>query len=200
MLTAADSMFDILYQHIISKVSLTAEEWEIITQHCIPKKVRKKQYLLQAGDKAEFSIFVTKGCLRSYSVDDAGEEHIVQFALAGWWIGDTSAFLTNEPASYHIDALEDTEVLLFEREEVDKLFDLVPMFERYMRLLLQGNYVAMHKRLVSAISTTAEEKYLRMQKQYPDIMQRVPQHMIASYLGLKPETLSRIRKKLTSEK
>lgn len=193
-------MFDVLYQHISKKVSITPKEWEFITHQCIPKKIRKKQYLLQAGDKAEFSIFVTKGCLRSYSVDDAGEEHIVQFALEGWWIGDTSAFLTNEPASFNIDAIEDTEVLLFESESLDVIFDKVPMFERYMRLLLQGNYVAMHKRLVSAISTTAEEKYLRMQKQYPDIMQRVPQHMIASYLGLKPETLSRIRKKLASEK
>ena len=193
-------MFDVLYQHISKKVNITPKEWEFITQKCIPKKIRKKQYLLQAGDKAEFSIFVTKGCLRSYSVDAAGEEHIVQFALEGWWIGDTSAFLTNEPASFNIDAIEDTEVLLFESESIDMIFDHVPMFERYMRLLLQGNYVAMHKRLVSAISTTAEEKYLRMQKQYPDIMQRVPQHMIASYLGLKPETLSRIRKKLASDK
>jgi len=193
-------MFDVLYKHITSKVTLTPQEWEFITTQCIPKKIRKKQYLLQAGDKAEFFTFVNKGCLRSYTVDDAGEEHIVQFALEGWWIGDLSAFLTNEYASYNIDALEDTEVLLMEREAQERIIDKVPMYERYLRLLLQGNYVAMHRRLVSAISTTAEEKYLRMQKQYPDIIQRVPQHMIASYLGLKPETLSRIRKKLASDK
>lgn len=193
-------MFDVLYKHITNKVPLKPEEWEFITTQCIPKKVRKKQYVLQAGDKAEFSIFVSKGCLRSYNVDASGEEHIMQFALEGWWIGDLNAFLTNEAATYNIDALEDTEVLLIEQQIMDTLFDKVPMFERYIRLLLQGNYVAMHRRLVSAISTTAEEKYLRMQKQYPDIMQRVPQHMIASYLGLKPETLSRIRKKLANDK
>jgi CRP-like cAMP-binding protein len=193
-------MFDVLYQHISKKVSITPKEWEFITQQCIPKKVRKKQYLLQAGDKAEFGIFVNKGCLRSYTVDDNGEEHIVQFAIEGWWIGDLSAFLTNENASYNIDALEDTEVLLMDRDAQDRIIEQVPMYERYLRLLLQGNYIAMHRRLVYAISTTAEEKYLRMQKQYPDIMQRVPQHMIASYLGLKPETLSRIRKKLATDK
>jgi CRP-like cAMP-binding protein len=193
-------MFDILYQHITNKVKLTPSEWEYIKTQCIPKKIRKRQYLIQVGDKAEFFTFVSKGCLRSYTVDENGEEHIVQFAIEGWWIGDLSAFLTNEKASYNVDALEDTEVLIMEREAQERIIDQVPMYERYLRLLLQSNYVAMHRRLVSAISTTAEEKYLRMQHQYPDIMQRVPQHMIASYLGLKPETLSRIRKKLTHNK
>ncbi len=193
-------MFDFLYQHISKKVSLTEDEWKVITSLFIPKKVRKKQYLLQAGDVSEYMIFVNKGCLRSYTVDEKGDEHIVQFAIEGWWIGDMNSFLTGEPATFNIDALEDSEVLLLDFNAQEKIFDWVPKFERYMRLLLQSNYVAMHRRLVSAISTTAEDKYLRMLKQYPDLVQRVPQHMIASYLGLKPETLSRVRKKLSTEK
>jgi CRP-like cAMP-binding protein len=189
-------MVDLLYQHISNKVTLKKEEWEFITTQCIPKKLRRKQYLLQAGDAGEYMAFVNKGCLRSYTVDEKGEEHIVQFAIEGWWIGDMNSFLTTEPAIYNIDALEDTEMLLIDYDSQEKIFKEVPIFERYMRLLLQNNYVAMHRRLVSTISLTAEEKYLGMLKRYPDIMQRVPQHMIASYLGLKPETLSRIRKKL----
>ena len=193
-------MFDFLYQHITNKVSLTEEEWKTITTFFVPKKVRKKQYLLQAGDVSEYMIFVNKGCLRSYTVDEKGDEHIVQFAIEGWWIGDMNSFLTGEPAAFNIDALEDTEVLLLDLNSQEQIFDLVNKFERYMRLLLQSNYIAMHRRVVSTISTTAEDKYLRMVKQYPDLIQRVPQHMIASYLGLKPETLSRIRKKLSTEK
>jgi CRP-like cAMP-binding protein len=193
-------MFDFLYQHISKKVSLTEEEWRVVTSLVIPKKIRRKQYLLQAGDVSEYMIFVHKGCLRSYTVDEKGDEHIVQFAIEGWWIGDMNSFLTGEPATFNIDALEDSEILLLDLSSQEKIFDLVHPFERYMRLLLQSNYVAMHRRLVSAISTTAEDKYLRMLKQYPDLVQRVPQHMIASYLGLKPETLSRVRKKLSTEK
>jgi len=193
-------MFDFLYQHITQKVSLMEEEWKTITAFFVPKKVRKKQYLLQAGDVSEYMIFVNKGCLRSYTVDEKGDEHIVQFAIEGWWIGDMNSFLTGEPAAFNIDALEDTEVLLLDLNSQEQIFDLVSKFERYMRLLLQSNYIAMHRRVVSTISTTAEDKYLRMVKQYPDLVQRVPQHMIASYLGLKPETLSRIRKKLSTEK
>lgn len=193
-------MFDFLYRHITGKVPLTEEEWAFITSLLVPKKVRKKQYLLQAGDVSEYMVFVNKGCLRSYTVDDKGDEHIVQFAIEGWWIGDMSSFLTGEVAVFNIDALEDSEVLLLDLNAQEKIYEHVNKFDRYMRLLLQSNYIAMHRRLVSTISTTAEDKYLRMLKSYPDIVQRVPQHMIASYLGLKPETLSRVRKKLSIEK
>lgn len=193
-------MFDYLYQHIKSKVDISEEEWSIITSLFIPKKVRRKHFLLQAGDVSEYMFFVNKGCLRSYTVDEKGDEHIVQFAIEGWWIGDMNSFLTGEEATFNVDALEDSEVLLLDYNAQEQLYQQINKFERYMRLLLQSNYIAMHRRLVSTISTTAEDKYLRMVKKYPDIVQRVPQHMIASYLGLKPETLSRVRKKLSTEK
>jgi CRP-like cAMP-binding protein len=193
-------MSDLLYTNIKNKVSLTETEWETCKSFFISKKIRRRQYLLQEGNVCEYVIFVNKGSLRSYSVDKEGEEHIVQFALEGWWIGDIASFLTGEPASYNIEALEDSEIWMIDKPSQNKLFDLVPGYERYNRLIIESAYVALHKRLLSTISETTEEKYLRMVKTYPDIIQRVPQHMIASYLGVKPETISRIRKKILDHK
>jgi CRP-like cAMP-binding protein len=188
-------MFDLLFRNIEQKIELTEDDKSFCKTLFIPKKLRKKQFLLQAGDISEHVAFVNKGLLRSYSVDEKGEEHIIQFAPEDWWINDMNSFLTREKAIYNIDALEDTEILLLEKTAQDKLFEHIPKFERYFRLLIQASFVAMHKRLLSTITNTAEEKYMRMLKTYPDIVQRVPQHMIASYLGIKPETISRIRKK-----
>jgi CRP-like cAMP-binding protein len=191
-------MFDLLFENIERKIKITEEDKAFCKTLFIPKKLRKKQYLLQAGDISEYVAFVTKGLLRSYSVDEKGEEHIIQFAPEDWWITDMNSFLTSEEAIYNIDALEDTEILLLDKPSQDKLFEQIPMFERYFRILIQASFVAMHKRLLSTITNTAEEKYMRMLKTYPDLVQRVPQHMIASFLGIKPETISRIRKKQAS--
>ncbi|MFL5730559.1 MAG: Crp/Fnr family transcriptional regulator [Cytophagaceae bacterium] len=193
-------MSDLLYKSVSSRISLNKEEWELSRTLFLPQTVRKKQFLLKESEVCLHTIFVNKGCLRSYSIDKNSEEHITQFATEGWWIADLSSFLTGEPSIYNIEALEDSEILLLDKTSQEILFEKVPKFERYFRLLIQSSYVALHKRLLSTITNTAEEKYLRMQKAYPDIMQRVPQHMVASYLGLKPETLSRIRKKLSEEK
>ena len=189
-------MFELLFQHISRHVLLTAEEWEYTKTMFVPKKLRRRQYLLQSGDVGEYIAFVNKGMLRSYTVDEKGEEHLVQFAPEGWWIGDIYSFLTKEPALYNIDALEEAELLLLSQEAQDQLFDAVPKFERYMRILQRNSLIAMHRRLVLTISMPAEEKYQQMLTNYPNLLQRVPQHMIASYLGVKPETLSRIRKKM----
>ena len=189
-------MFDLLFQHISRHVTLTAEEWEYTKTMFVPKKLRRRHYLLQAGDVGEYIAFVNKGLLRSYTIDDKGEEHMVQFAPEGWWIGDIYSFLTREPALYTIDALEETELLLLSQGAQDILFDAVPKFERYIRILQRNSLIAMHRRLVLTISMSAEDKYQQMLINYPDLMQRVPQHMIASYLGVKPETLSRIRKRM----
>jgi CRP-like cAMP-binding protein len=193
-------MHDLLYKAVSAKISLSKDEWGLCSSLFVPQSIRKKQFLLKAGEFCNRTAFVNQGCLRAYSTDSHGEEHITQFALEGWWISDLNSFITGEPSIYNIEALEDSELLLIDKISQDALFEKVPRFERYFRLLIQSSYVALHKRLLSTITDNAEEKYLRMQKTYPDIMQRVPQHMIASYLGLKPETLSRIRKKLSAEK
>jgi CRP-like cAMP-binding protein len=131
--------------------------------------------------------------MRAYSVDQKGEEHIVQFALEGWWISDLYSFLTGKPSTYDIEALEESDVLLIDLPSYEKLCTTVPAFERYFRILLQNNYIATHRRLLASISLSAEEQYVQLINDYPTIVQRVAQRHIASYLGITPEALSRIR-------
>jgi CRP-like cAMP-binding protein len=193
-------MFQQLFKSIQEKVILTQEEMELCKTFFIPKKLRKKQNLLQEGDICIYNAFVEKGILRSFSIDEKGNEHIVQFAIEGWWITDLSSFLTNGNSIYTIEALEDAELLLLTTEAREALMDKIPMFERYQRILLQNAYIANQARINSALTETAEEKYIHLGNAYPGIIKRVPQHMIASYLGLKPETLSRVRKQINIRK
>ena len=191
-------MFEVLFSKVEEKIKLTEAEKEICKSLFIPKKLRKRQYILQQDDICKNLIFVEKGLLRSYSVDEKGSEHILQFAPEGWWIADIFSFFTGENSAYNIDAIEDSELLLITNPAIEQLYERVPKFERYFRILTQNNMVAMQKRLTSELSSSAEEKYLKLISAYPNIVARVPQHMIASYLGLTPETLSRIRKRIVS--
>jgi CRP-like cAMP-binding protein len=189
-------MYELFFKKFKEKVPLTGGEEEHIKSFLTPKKIRKKQYLLQEGDVCKFIAFVEKGVLREYLADDRGE-HIIQFALEGWTISDLFSFLTGEPATYNIDALEDSEAIIIARTAHEELLRTQPKYETYMRLLLTNAYIALQKRLTAVISTPAEDQYTAFTQMYPDIVQRVPQHMIASYMGLTPETLSRVRKKIT---
>ena len=193
-------MFDLLRSHILKRIDLTDEEFHRCTTLFIPKKIRSKQFFLQEGDVDKYIAFVAKGCLRLYSVDDKGEEHIVQFAIEDWWISDPYSFLTGQPTIYNIDALEDSELLLLTKESQEQLCLDIPKFERFFRLLLQDKLVAMQRRITQSISASAEERYLQFLKSYPTIVQRVPQAHIASYLGITPQSLSRIRKERMDHK
>ena len=193
-------MYEMFFKKVNEKVALNVEEEEICKTFLVPKKVRKRQFILQEGDVCKYSAFVEKGALRSYTIDEKGHEHIVQFAIEGWWISDMYSFITGEPSVYNIEVLEDSELLLLNNTSQEELSLKVPKFEHYQRLLVQGAYIALQRRLVLSLSQPAEEKYTRLINTYPDIVQRVPQHMIASYLGITPETLSRIRKQISGRK
>lgn len=192
-------MYELFFKKFRDQVSLTLDEEERIKPYLTPKKIRKKQYLLQEGDVCKSMAFVEKGLLREYLVDDAGE-HIIQFALEGWTIADLLSFLTSEPTTYNIDAIEDSELILISKTAHEALLQTEPKYETYIRLLMTNAYVALQRRVTSFISAPVEDQYTSFTRMYPDIVQRVPQHMIASYMGLTPETLSRVRKKLITKK
>lgn len=193
-------MFDLLYKKIQEKIELTDDEFNYCKTLFIPKKLRKRQYLLQEGDVCKYQAFVEKGILRSYTIDEKGNEHILQFASEGWWLADLSSFLTGEPSVFTMDALEDAELLLITKDSWELLLQKIPRLEHYFRILIQNHLITTQKRLLQSLSEQAEERYLRFKKTYPDCVQRVPQHMIASYLGISRETLSRIRKQLVVRK
>jgi CRP-like cAMP-binding protein len=192
-------MFDIIRQNIARHIQLKEEEFRYFTSLLKAKRLRKKQFLLEEGQICSFECFVNSGCLRQYHLDDNGQEHIIQFAITDWWISDQYSFITGLPSQYFIDALEDSQVLLIEKSSLEKLFTEVPKFERFFRIAFQNSYVALQQRILANISQTAEERYLHFSKNYPAIEQKVPQHQIASYLGIKPESLSRLRKQLSGK-
>ncbi len=190
-------MFQNLLKSIRDKVSFNDEDVEILKPYFIPKKLRKRQYLLNAGDVCQYITFVEKGLLRSFTVDDKGNEHVVQFAIEGWWISDMGSFTSGKEAMYNIEALEDCELLNLTRPSMEELLIKLPVMERFFRMLMQNNIVALQRRAIAYMSLSAEEKYLKLLEVAPDIMTRASQQHIASYLSITPETLSRIRKKVS---
>lgn len=191
-------MYDLFFQKFNEKVPLTDAEEQQIRRYLMPKKLRKNQYLLQEGDPCQATAFVEKGALRQYSLDETGNIHIVQFAIEGWTISDLYSFLSGEQSTYNIDALENCELVLIDKPAHETLLRTMPKYETYTRLQITGAYLAMQRRLTAIFSLSLEERYTEFTRLYASIVQRVPQHMVASYLGLQPETLSRLRKRMSS--
>lgn len=191
-------MFELLLHKIKEKIQLTAEEEQLLSSFFVPKKLRKKQYLLQEGDICKHVAFVNSGILRSFTVNEKGNEYIMQFAFEGWWISDQFSFISGEPSLVYIEALEPTEILLLSKDSREEMFNRLPKIERFFRILLENHLVSLQRRLMHSISYPAEIRYKQLLEIRPDIAQKVPQHMIASYLGITPETLSRIRKQIAT--
>jgi CRP-like cAMP-binding protein len=188
-------MIERLFEDISRVIPLSESDKACFAEHVRYKKLKKKQFLIQEGFLSLHTGYVAKGCLRSYTVHENGSEHIFQFAIEGWWMGDMYSFLTGEPATMNIEALEDSELIVMDLASRERIFEQVPKFERFMRILLEKNYIANQRRVNAMLGQTAEERYRAYINKYPQIVQRVPQHMIASYLGITPETLSRVRKR-----
>ncbi|HLT07016.1 MAG TPA: Crp/Fnr family transcriptional regulator [Cyclobacteriaceae bacterium] len=193
-------MFEQLLKSISKVVTLTEEESAYCRSCFISQKLGKRQTLLQEGEVCRYTVFVDKGLLRSFIIDDKGTEHILQFAFEGWWMADLYSFLTDEPSLYYMDAIEESELLMIDRIAWEDLLDHVPAMERYFRILIQNNLIATQRRLMGVMSDTAEEKYSKLLQTFPACIQRVPQHMIASYLGMTRETLSRTRGQMAGKK
>ena len=193
-------MFNLFFRKFNEKVVLTPEEETFIKQFLTPKKLRKKQYFLQEGDTGKGICFVEKGALRAYVPDEEGNEHITAFAFEGWTIGDLNSFIRDEPATLNIDALEDCELMVISKQAHDELLQKMPKYETYIRMLVTDAYIALQRRTTIMISLPLEERYLAFTQMYPTLFQRVPQHMIASFMGLSPETLSRVRSRIANKK
>jgi CRP-like cAMP-binding protein len=192
-------MFSILRKHITSRVPLSDEEFDVCSKYFVPKKLKKNQFLLNEGDVCSYIGFVNSGCLREYKIDNKGTEHILQFAIENWWVSDLHSFLSGLSANYNIDALQDSEILLLKRSAREELLSSCPKMERFFHLLIEDNHVASQQRIADSLSTSAEERYLKFIKMYPLLFEQVPQNQIASYLGITPQSLSRIRIELTQK-
>lgn len=195
-----EELHNILFKHLDRKITLTLEEKEIVKNYFIPQKLNKKQFLLAEGSHCKHLAFVAKGLLRSYNTDDKANEHINQFSPEGWWTSDMNSFFSGDSAFYSIDAIEDSEVLLITSTDFENLTVQIPAMDRYFRILFQNSLITKESRLISSQTHTAEEKYHLAIQQNAEIISRIPQVFLASYLGLTPETISRLKKKMLLKK
>ena len=190
-------MYDALRAYIEKYASekITDADFELVKKAFTFKRYKKGQYLLQEGEVCKYSAFILKGSMRQFSVDTKGIEHVIHFGIENWWVGDRESLTMLTPSKYNIDAIEDTEVLLITSEDLQQLGDQLPTIGKMMNTMNQRNFIASQKRIHDSLSLTAEERFIELKKNHPDFLQRFPQTMLASYLGITAETFSRIRKK-----
>jgi CRP-like cAMP-binding protein len=186
------NLFAYINRHISSP--LTSEAEALIEAAFQPKKLRKKQYFLQEGNVCKYVGFIVKGSMRQYTVDEKGVEHMVHLYIENYWAGDRESSIMLTPSVYNIDAWEDTELLIITRAEMLELIEKIPALAEMIRLMDERNAIANQRRLSSTISNSAEKRYEEFADNHPQFIQRFPQHIIASYLGITKETLSRIKK------
>jgi CRP-like cAMP-binding protein len=185
-----ESLITYIKNHSVTP--LTETEIEAIKDAFIPKKIRKRQYFLQEGEVCKYAAFLVKGAMRQYSIDDKGVEHIIRLTIENWWVLDRESWVNLTPSVYNIDAWEDSTVLLITRADHLNHLKTIPAVAETMIKMDENFAIATQKRM-SSISLSAEERYVELINSYPEFLQRFPQHIIASYLGITKETLSRVR-------
>lgn len=193
-------MFAAFDKNITGSVSLSASELDLVHQLFQHKTCKKKTLLLNKGQVCNFEAYIIKGCVKKYYLNQNGDEVILQFAVEDWWISDMVSFTEQIPSLIYIETMEETELLQINFQNKEQLFKQVPQLERVFRLLVQRAYSVLENRFLTGVAASAEERYLNFIKKYPMLPQRVPQYQIASYLGITPEALSRIKASLTRKK
>lgn len=185
-----------IQNYLANVFEVPAEKLNLCSIQYESRKISKHEFLLQQGEICRNTFFVEKGLLRMYSIDKNGKEHIIQFAPENWLMGDRSSLYFNEKSKYFIEAVEDSEILFLNPDFFSKLLEEFPNSIEKNDLIIQKHVKSLQDRINSLLGETAEERYMKFTKMYPDLMMRVPQWMIASYLGITPESLSRVRKEL----
>jgi CRP-like cAMP-binding protein len=189
-------MYEKFKEYLIERAEITEEQFQQLTEVLHFKTFPKGQFVLNKGNVCKHSFFVEKGLLRFYSIDETGKDQIIQFAPENWFVSDRSSAYFNEPSDFFIDAIEETNVVLIDQDFIKLASEISPSYRQFNEKILQNHIRHLQKRVTLLLGATAETRYLDFIKRYPDLMLRVPQWMIASYLGITPESLSRVRKEL----
>ncbi len=189
--------FEVLHEYLAARATFSDEDVETLRGAFVETRLPAGDFLQRAEEVPRYAAFVASGCLRQYVIDPKGKEHIVAFAPERWWLSDSKSLMNHTPSRYFIDAIEDSDLLLLDAPSHLKLLTGVPGYGAAFRTGIQRHAAAKDERIVSALAASAEERYLEFLRTYPSIALRVPQSMLASYLGMTPETISRIRKNLS---
>ena len=185
---------NLLYKHINSRVSLSEDEFKVICRQFEELKFSKNELIIKSNQMVDFKFFVLKGCLRSYFIDLDGNEHTVQFAIEDWWIGDYPAYFTGNRSTLNVECIEDCTLLKVKKENWEQLYREIPKLESYARIQLERGLASTHQKNIDSHTMNTKEKYEHFVASYPQLVQRIKNYHIASYLGITPESLSRIRK------
>lgn len=191
---------NLIIDSISRHIHLSDEEKAHFVSLLQPKNYKRKQFILEEGEICKYSTFVIKGCLRGFTVDQNGFEHVLNFAPVGWWIADMYSLLTQKPGILNIETLEDTDVLLLSKARQEKLYLDIPQFERFFRVITENSLVAYQQRLIDNLSLTAEERYHNFCKRYPPLINTLPKKQIAAYIGVTPEFFSRMQRNMLKGK
>lgn len=182
-----------LFQHMERFITLNEEDKNILSSILMHSELKKKEVLLKEGKTCNTNYFIVKGCMRLYYINDKGVEQIVQFGIDNWWLTDYISYLSHKPSQFYIQTVEATTLICWHRDKEEELYLKIPALERYFRLILQRSVAASQQRLKYLYDFTGEERYHHFNNSFPEFVQRIPQYMLASYLGFTPEFLSKIR-------
>jgi CRP-like cAMP-binding protein len=188
-----------LLNYIAQYVTLTNKEEDFLTSRLSSRKYLKGQYILQQGDISQTECFIISGCTKMFYLDDNGQEHIIMFSIEDWWTSDLGSFISQTPSDFNVQCLENTEIIQFSYDNIEEIFSKIPKLERFFRKIIEKAFVASQKRIIRNFCLTAKERYVIFRNSYPKIEQRIPQYMIASYLGITKEFLSKIKSQLIQE-